>query len=152
VLFRLVGGRLAMADAVDLLHAEIDEAEAADISAELITLYAEVIQIGVERGKRQLTGEQARIATDMINEDIAKLERHQQDAERLRVFDGIPLGTPGAIEKVRKLSPDRYRAVIAMLMTPTVLPVGKGGKIFDENRLIPNWHAPAGRGLDLGGL
>jgi hypothetical protein len=50
------------------------------------------------------------------------------------------------------LSPDRYRAVIAMLMTPTVLPVGKGGKVFDEERVRPNWHAHAGPGLDLGEL
>jgi DNA invertase Pin-like site-specific DNA recombinase len=142
VLRRLVGGRLAMPDAVDLLKDKmLDEAE--EISQELNDLYHELDQIGVERGRRELTGPQAKIATELINAEIAKLTRRQQDQERLRVFDGIPLGTPEAVEKVAKIaaaSPDRFRAIVALLMTPTVMPVGKSGKVFDADRLKPNWH------------
>lgn len=141
LLYRLVGNRLAMPDAVDLLKARIlDDAEAEAIGADLNLLYGEVEQIGVERGQRLLTGQQAKIATDLINVEIAKLKRREQDQERLRVFDGIPLGTPEAAAAVERLLPDRFRAVIAMVMTPTVMPVGKGSHVFNPDRLNPNWH------------
>jgi hypothetical protein len=60
LLYRLVGGQLANPHAVDLLKSDIhDEAEPEAI------------------GQRLLTGQQAKIATDLINSDIAKLERQQ---------------------------------------------------------------------------
>ena len=67
--------------------------------------------------QRLLTGEQAKIATDLVNEDIAKLERRQQSQERLRVFEGIPLGRPEAVDVVQRLTPDRFRAVLDVLAT-----------------------------------
>lgn len=141
-LYGTVIGRLVQPDAVNLLLAEIhDEAEAERIRTELIALYGEVDNIGVERGKRLLTGEQAKIATDLVMEEIAGLERRQQDQERLRVFDGIPLGTPEAEPAIKALSPDRFRAVVNMLMAPSVKPVGKSGRVFNSDRLEPNWVA-----------
>jgi DNA invertase Pin-like site-specific DNA recombinase len=139
LLYKLVGNRLAMPDAVDFLKdQEQDEAEADEIRAELTALYDDRTQIGVERGKRLLTGEQAKVATDLINEDIAKLEGRQNDQEMLQVFEGIPLGTPDAHGAVLDLSPDRYRTVVNVLMAPVVMPVGKGGHVFDPDRLVPN--------------
>lgn len=138
-LYDLVSGRLAMPDAVDLLKAEHDEAEAEAIRTELNTLYGELEQIGVERGKRLLTGQQAKIATDLINEDIAKLEHRQQDQERMRVFEGLPLGKPEVAEAIAELSPDRFRAVVDVLMTVVVTPVGKGGHTFNPERVVETW-------------
>jgi DNA invertase Pin-like site-specific DNA recombinase len=130
IVYRIVGGRLAMPDAIDLIKAEIhDEAEAEAIRAELNTLYGEGL----------LTGKQAKIATDLINEKIAKLRARQQDQERLRVLDGIPLGKPEAAAAVRDLSPDRFRAVVDLLMTITVAPVGKSGKVFNPERVRVVW-------------
>jgi DNA invertase Pin-like site-specific DNA recombinase len=140
LVYRIVGGRLAMPDAVDLLKAEIhDEAEAEAIRTELNTLYGELQKIGVERGQRLLTGEQAKIATDLINDDISKLERRQQDQERLRVFDGLPLGTPEVADAIAQLSWDRFRAVLYVLATVTVAPVGKSGRVFNPERVQVNW-------------
>jgi DNA invertase Pin-like site-specific DNA recombinase len=139
-LFKLIGGRLAKPDARDLLKAAIhDEAEAEAIRAELATLYGELEQIGVERGQRLLTGQQAKIATDLINADIAKLERRQQDEERARVFDGIDLGKPKAVAQVRELSADRFRAVVAVLAKVVIAPVGKGSHVFDPDRVKVEW-------------
>jgi DNA invertase Pin-like site-specific DNA recombinase len=144
LLYKLVGGRLAKPDAEDLLKAAIlDETDAEAIRAELAVLYADRTQIGVERGKRLLTGEQAKIATDLINEDIATLEGRQNDQEMLQVFEGIPLGTPAAHGAVLDLSPDRFRAVVNVLIAPVVKPVGKGGHVFDPDRLVPNWKRQA---------
>ncbi len=141
LLYRIVGGRLAMPDAVDLLKAEIhDEAEAEGIRLELETLYGELDKLAVERAEGLLTARQVKISTDIITEKIAACERRQQDQERLRVFDGIPLGKPAAAAAVEKLSPDRFRAVVGVLMSPSVEPVGKGGNMFNPDRLKPNWH------------
>jgi DNA invertase Pin-like site-specific DNA recombinase len=150
LLYDLVGGRLAMDDARDLLKAEIhDEAEAEALRTELNELHAEVKQIGIDRGRRLLTSEQAKIATDVILEDIAKLERKQEDQDRLRVFEGLDLGTPRVIGQIRKLSADRFRAVLAVLCTVTVAPVGKGhrvnGERFDPERVHVLWRQPNGR-------
>jgi DNA invertase Pin-like site-specific DNA recombinase len=142
LLYQLVSGRLAMPDAVDLLKAEIhDEAEAEALRTELNALYTELRNIGVERGQRLLTGEQAKIATDMINADIKKLEARQQDQERLRVFDGIPLGAPDVADAIQQLSPDRFRAVLDVLVVVTVAPVGKGGgHLFNPDRVQVTWR------------
>jgi DNA invertase Pin-like site-specific DNA recombinase len=133
--------RLVQPDAVDLLKsAQHDEAEAEALRVELAALYGELRNIGIERGQRLLTGEQAKIATDLINDDIAKLERQQQDQELLRVFDGIPLGTPKAADAIRALSPDRFRAVMGTLFVATVAPVGKGSHVFQPGRVQVDWH------------
>ncbi len=136
-----VAQRLARADAVDLLKAQEHDAEHAErIRAELNTLYGEIEAIGIERGQRLLTGQQAKIATDLVMADIAKLEAQQQDQDMLRVFDGIPLGAHEAADAVADLSPDRFRAVLGVLGTVTVAPVGKGhrpanGVRFDRERV-----------------
>jgi DNA invertase Pin-like site-specific DNA recombinase len=140
LVYGIVGGRLAAPDAQDLLKAEIhDEAEAESIRLELATLYAEVENIGVERGQRLLTGPQAKIATDLINADIAALERKQQDQERLRVFQDLPLGRPEVLDAITRLSRDRFRAVVDVLATITVAPVGKGGNAFNPERVQVEW-------------
>jgi hypothetical protein len=51
------------------------------------------------------------------------------------VFDGIPLGTAAAVEAVKQLSPDRFRAVLSVLCTVTIKPVGKVGHVFDPERV-----------------
>jgi len=141
LLYRLVSGRLAMPDAINLLRAELhDEAEAEVIRLELETLYAELDNIGVERAELLLTGRQAKIATDRISEKIAKLELRQQDQERLRVFDGIPLGRAAVADAIEKLSPDRFRAVLNVLATIVVLPVGRCGRVFNPERVQVNWR------------
>ncbi|MCZ8380349.1 recombinase family protein [Mycobacterium sp. CPCC 205372] len=141
----LVGDRLAKPDAVDLLKAKAnDEKQAEKIRDEISGLYGELDTIGRERGEGLLTGQQAKIATEIIQAKITELERREQDQERLRVLEGIPLGTPQATEKVdelRRTAPDRFRAVVAVVMIPTVLPVGKGSKVPIPDRLVPNYIA-----------
>ncbi|QFS91144.1 hypothetical protein FIV07_10300 [Mycobacterium sp. THAF192] len=141
LLEKLVGGRLAKPDAVDLLRAELhDSTEAEQLRTERATLTARLDEIADERADGLLTGAQAQRATTRITEKLAAIDRRQQDQEKLRVFDGIPLGTPEVAAAVKRLTPDRYRAVLAVLMDVTVLPVGKGGRTFKPERVKVVWR------------
>ena len=140
IVYGIVAGRLAMPDAVDLLKAEQhDTAQAERLRVEANTITAELDAIGVERAEGLLTGRQAKIATDRINEKLAAIAHRQADQERLRVFDGIPLGTPQVANAVDKLSPDRFRAVLDVLAEITVAPVGKTGRVFNPQRVQVAW-------------
>lgn len=151
LLYKIVAGRLAMPDANDLLKSQIhDEAEAERIRLELAALYARRQQLGVDYAKGLLTGEQAAAATAYLAQDIEALERQQQDDERLRIFEDIPLGRPEVADKIKQLPHGRYRAVLDVLMTITIAPVGKGGyQVVDprtgrkgiiEDRVQVEWH------------
>jgi DNA invertase Pin-like site-specific DNA recombinase len=141
LVYRIVAGRLAMPDAVDLLKAEQHDTAAAEtLRTQRATLLTELDNIGLERAEGLLTGRQAKIATDRINEKLAAIEGEQHDQERLRVFDGLPLGTPQVAAAVKKLSPDRFRAVLGVLATVTVAPVGKSGRVFNPERVQVVWR------------
>ncbi|ABQ73342.1 MULTISPECIES: recombinase family protein [Mycobacterium] len=141
ILYHIVAERLAMPDAVDLLRREIhDAAEAETIRLELETLYGELDRLAVERAEGLLTARQVKISTDIVNAKITKLQARQQDQERLRVFDGIPLGTPQVAGMIAELSPDRFRAVLDVLAEVVVQPVGKSGRIFNPERVQVNWR------------
>ena len=141
LLYRIVSGRLTMPDAVDLLKSEMhDEAEAEALRGEANTLLTRLDEIADERADGLLTGPQARRATERIQARLDEIEQRQQDQERLRVFDGIPLGTPQAANAIRNLSPDRFRAALAVLAEFVVAPVGKGGRIFNPERVKVNWR------------
>jgi Recombinase zinc beta ribbon domain len=141
MVYQIVAGRLAKPDAADLLKAEQhDTAEAEKLRTERATLLAELDNIGVERADGLLTGKQAKIATDRITEKLAAIEARQQDQDRLRVLDGIPLGKPEASAAVKNLTADRFRAVLDLLMTITVAPVGKSGKVFNPERVQVDWR------------
>ena len=141
LLHAIVAGRLAKDDAIDLLRNNIhDDTEAEQIRTELNTLAEQLDSIGVERAEGLLTGRQAKIATDLITAKITTLQRRQQDCERLRVFDGIPLGRPEVAAAIAALSPDRYRAVLDVLLTVTIAPVGKAGRAFRPERVQVAWR------------
>ena len=141
IIYGIVAGRLAKPDAIDLLKAELhDEAEAEALRIEKNALLSELDTIGVERGEGLLTGKQAKIATDILNAKLQAVEHRQQDQERLRVFDGLPLGKPEVCTAVHSLSPDRFRAVLDVLCTVTIEPVGKRGRVFNPERVQVNWR------------
>jgi hypothetical protein len=136
--YGLISTRLAKPDAVDLLKAEIhDAAEAEALRTETNTLLARLNEIADERADGLLDGQQAKRATARVKEKLAVLERRQQDQERLRVFEGLPLGKPEVADAIERLTPDRFRAIVDVLCTITVLPVGKGSRIFNPARIHP---------------
>lgn len=144
LLFELVCRRLARSDARDLLKAELtDPAETERVRAELVTLNRQLESFAVEHAEGLLTARQVKISTDVVQAKIDRLEASLQDSQRLRVFEGIRLGSPDVATDIKALSADRYRAVIAAMGTVTVVPVGKGrrpkGEPFDPHRVRVTW-------------
>jgi DNA invertase Pin-like site-specific DNA recombinase len=136
LLYAVIGGRLAKPDAVDLLKAKIhDEAEAEAMRAEKSALYAQIAEAKEEYDDGVIDGRRLAARTERVNEKLAVIELKEQDAERLRVFDGLPLGKPEVVDAIKRLSADRFRAVLDVLCTVTVMPVGKGGHVFDPARV-----------------
>lgn len=77
---------------------------------------------------------------ERVTEKLDAIDKAQMDQDRLRVFDGLPLGRPEVGEKIRALKPDRLRAVIDVLVEFVVTPVGKGGHVFNPERVQVNWR------------
>lgn len=141
LVYKTIARRLALPDAVDLLKAEVhDAAEAEALRVERLALLARLDEIADERADGLLTGQQAQRATARITHKINAIERQQHDAERLRVFDGLPLGKPEVADAIKALTPDRLRAVIDVLVEFVVAPVGKGGNAFNPERVAINWR------------
>jgi hypothetical protein len=132
--------RLSRPDAVELLRGKTaDPAQAAKLREDEAVLLAKLDQIADDYADDVLTGEQAQRATARVQDKLDAIVAAQQDQDRKRVLDGIPLGTDRVGTKVDKLSPDRLRAVFDLLATITIQPVGKGGHTFDPNRVDVVW-------------
>lgn len=142
--YGLVGERLARPDAVDLLRdKQHDAVEAERVRQERAVLNQRLLEIADERADGLLTGQQAARATERIQERLAALQLVDADHERLRVLDGLPLGTPEAADKLKQLTPDRLRAVLGVVCTITVLSIGKGRfkDVEPRDRLVIDWKS-----------
>ncbi|MBZ4620510.1 recombinase family protein [Mycobacterium avium] len=140
LLYKLVSARLARPDAVDLLKAELHDTEEAErIRTEKSVLRGRLNELAVERAQGLLTGAQVRTATEIVQAQLDALDAAEQDQERRRLFDQIPLGKPEVAAAVSDLSPDRFRAVLSVLARVTILPVGKGSHVFRPERVQIEW-------------
>lgn len=133
----MVVGILSREDAQDLLKVPAgDPVEAQRLLDEKAVLHGRLNEIADERADGLLTGAQAKRATERIQANLDVIEKLEIDADRLRVLEGIPLGTDEVGDAVADLSDDRYRAVVGLLMEVTILPVGKtGGRVFNPERV-----------------
>jgi DNA invertase Pin-like site-specific DNA recombinase len=144
LVYKVVSGRLAEPDAVDLLRSkQFDPDEAKRLDDEKQTLYGQIRAAEAEYDEGIIDGRRLAARKERVAEKLGAIEARQQDAERLRVFDGLPLGTPEVADAVKRLSGDRLRAVIGVLVEFTVAPVGKGrrvnGERFDPERVSVDW-------------
>jgi hypothetical protein len=63
------------------------------------------------------------------------------DASAKRVFADIPLGTDRVYRAFARLDIDRQRAIINVVLTATILPVGKRGRVpFNPERIAIEWR------------
>jgi hypothetical protein len=147
LVFGMVAQRLADEDvaAKILRKPEFDPAEAERLQAETAVLMASIAAANTEYDDGLIDGQRLAGRTARAKEKLAAIEAQQQDAERVRVLDGLPIGTPEvatALNKLLERSPDRYRAVVNLVVRITVMPIGKQGNTFKRDRLQPTYLVP----------
>jgi hypothetical protein len=146
VVRELIAGRLAMADAVEILRADhLDEEQTGRLRVQRRTLLTRRGEIADERADGLIDGPSYRRMVERIDREIEAIDAQQSDAEKVRVFEGLPLGTGDVVDAVEALTADRYRAVVAALVSLTIEPVGKGhrpadGQRFDPDRVTVAWR------------
>ncbi|WP_081235404.1 recombinase family protein [Mycobacterium avium] len=143
LLYGLVAERLGRDDAKDLLKAEaIDLAEAEAIRAERHILLGRKDEIAAERADGLIDGHGYRAMIERLDAQLAALDDRENDGEKSRALHGLRLGegTEAAAESIEPLSADRFRTVLSVLATVSVMGVGKGGHRFDKDRLVVDWH------------
>jgi DNA invertase Pin-like site-specific DNA recombinase len=140
LLMTLLVERLSAPEAVELLRGKtVDPAQAEKLRTEEAVLRARLLENSDMRDDGEMTREQFVRSNARIQEKLDAIAARQQDQERKRVLDGLPLGKREVADKIEKLSPDRLRAVFDLLATITVKPVGKGGHVFDPDRVDLVW-------------
>jgi len=140
----IVAARLARPDAKALL-VDRDAPDLDRLTAEANTIRARRVELATEFADGELTAAELRAARERLNAKLDAIEAKMSDAAVKRVFADIPLGTDQVYAAFARLDPDRQRAVINVLLTATVLPVGKGhrpsdGARFDPERLAIEWQ------------
>ena len=133
--------RLSRADARDLLTTGDDAPDAGELREESLALRSRLESLALDFADGDLTPAQLRAATERLRERLATVEAQQAStssapvladlvqAEDVRaVWDGLPLS--------------RRRAVVDLLMTVTVLPVGRSGNAFDPDAVQITWRQP----------
>ena len=87
----------------------------------------------------ELTAGQLRTATERIRVNLADVERQMADAGRIDVLGPLLAG-----RDVRAvwdtLDDDRRRAIIATIMTVTLMPPGRGSRTFRPETVVIEWR------------
>ena len=141
LLCEILGERLSRSDAVDLrANNALDSAEAERIRFEKLAIFRSNVKAQREYDDDIIDG--ARLAGRLARnaEKLAELVAREEDPHRQQVLHGIRLGTPEAADDVLELyhhHPDRFRAVLDLLVAVTVMPVGRGAhnRTFNPDRV-----------------
>lgn len=136
----LVAARLAQPDAKQLL---IDR-EAPDLdrlTGEANTLRSRIDELAIAFADGDMTASQVRTATQRIQAKLTEVEARMASASAKLVFADVPLGTERVYAAFTRMDLDRQRAIVNTLLTATVMPVGKRGRVpFDPERIAIEWR------------
>ncbi len=137
---RIVCARLAREDAKELLI-DRDAPDLDKLSAEANAVRARRIELVTEFADGELTAAELRAIRERLNAKLDAIEAKMTDANTKRVFADIPLGTEKVYRAFARLDQDRQRAIINVMLTATVMPVGKRGRVpFDPERIAIEWR------------
>jgi DNA invertase Pin-like site-specific DNA recombinase len=135
----IVCARLARPDAKALLI-DRDAPDIDKLSTEANAIRARRIELATDFADGMSAAEW-KAARERLNTKLEAIEAKMVSASAARVFADIPLGTDDVRAAFARLDMDRQRAVINVLLTATVMPVGKRGRVpFDPERVVIEWR------------
>jgi hypothetical protein len=124
-----IQGKLVQKKAVNLLKDELQDAEEAQRLRDQAKKFRKRLGELADENADGLYDVQEYVRMrDRVKEQLAAVEAQQSSQEQLRIFDGLPLGTPQCAAAVAQLPAGRLRAILDVLATVTVKPVGKIGR------------------------
>ena len=133
----IVVERLRRADAIDLLTVN-DRPDVAALHSQADGLRRRIEALADDLGLDEVTLARRVRA---LRTKLAEVEGKLADAGRVDVLG--PLVTGDDVFKVwASLDVDRRRAVIDVLMTVTLLPPGRGARVFDPQTVAIEWRQP----------
>lgn len=135
----LVIQRLNMPDAHRWLHDD-SEPESEKLRLRALALRAIGDEIASAFASGRMTLRQFDVANDVNRAEIAQVESQLTYSSRADVLRDLV--TKDAAKVWPELRLDRQRAVIASLLRITLLPPGRGRKIFDPNTVRAEWIKP----------
>ncbi|MGH2927926.1 MAG: recombinase family protein, partial [Solirubrobacteraceae bacterium] len=136
---RVVCARLARPDAKELL-VDHDAPDLDKLSTEANALRARLDELATGFADGDLTASQLRTATERLKTKLADVESRMASASAVRVFADLPLGSDRVAEAFGRMDPDRRRAVMDALLSATIMPVGKHGRVpFNPKRVVVAW-------------
>ena len=133
----LVVGRLSAPDAAELLVAD-HRADLKELREKAAALRARQDEAAALFADGAITAAQLKTSTAKLSASLAEVEATMLDAHKARVFDGV-IGSADPGHRVDGLSLDRRRALIDVLMTITIAPVGRAAVGFDPASVRIDW-------------
>lgn len=121
---RMVAGLLSRPGMVARLTAS-DEPAGPDLNAEAVALRSRLDSLAVEFADGLLTASQLRAATERLRARLGEVESRMRAASRAPVLAEL-VGVADVAARWEALPLDRKRAVVAALLTVTILPAGRG--------------------------
>ncbi|HZU46178.1 MAG TPA: recombinase family protein [Mycobacterium sp.] len=140
---RVVCARLAEPDAKELLI-DRDAPDLEALSAEANTIRARRDELADELADDKLSTAEWRAIRNRLTARLDAIEAKMTDASKARVFADIPLGSGRVYKAFARMDPDRQRAIVNVMLTATIKPVGKGYRPeqgrFDPERIVIEWR------------
>ncbi|MGW3022455.1 recombinase family protein [Streptomyces sp. NPDC001221] len=150
---KVVIKRLSRPDAIELLRPPADGPQREDLAARAAVLRAKLTQYGADYDDDLITRQQMLDGTARTREKLAAVEEQMAELATGSVLADLPLGTPDVEAAWKDFHLDRKRAIIAELMTVTILPArrgrpkgfvpGSGSGYFDPEAVRIDW-TPSG--------
>lgn len=134
---RVVVGRLSRPDAIDLL-ADQDTPDLDRLRDEAAATRAQLDEAAALYADGGMTAGQLRIATDRLRDRLRHTERQMVASTRADVLADLA-GAADVQARWAALSLARRRAVVAALVTVTILPSGRRGTAFDPELVRIEW-------------
>lgn len=117
----LVIARLSRADAIELLHAN-DEQAASDLYAEQLAIREQLDELATLYAQKAIDGRQMAKASGLLSAQLAAVDERIANLSRGSTLEGL-VGVDDVRERWEALDLDRRSAVVSTLMTVTILPV-----------------------------
>lgn len=127
-IIELVSHRLAMPDAKQLFQRK--DIDLTAIATERGILNKQLEDAEADHDKSYITGKQLHRKTEYINQRQAELTAKETDALRAKLYAGV-IGADNTEKAFRERPLDQQRAMIADMMTITILPGHRGRPLTD---------------------